>query len=86
MRVRLPPWGPILNTGMKIEDIILLEYPVGSSWIKDLDFDEDSGIVTMELLNGAAYRFGGIDFATFNKWLSASSKGKFWHRAVKHVI
>jgi len=48
-----------------------------SSWIHDAERNGD-GSVTMTLENGRVYRVEDVPAATFNRWQSADSAGKFF--------
>lgn len=63
--------------------IELYESPVLSSWIEDLEFVAPSRVI-MTLLNGYQYTVGGVNRALYTQWMSAPSKGKFWHRRIKN--
>lgn len=54
----------------------LFEVAVLSSWIDDLDYDD--GDVIMTLLSGREYIIHDVDEDTFDEWVDANSKGKFW--------
>lgn len=62
------------------------EVSVISSWIDDLEYDEETETVTMTLLNGRMYWFDGIPKEIFDDWIEADSKGQYWHRVVKWLV
>lgn len=49
-----------------------------SSWIEEIEWDEDTETVTWTLLSGRMYEISGIDEDTFAEWELAKSPGKFW--------
>jgi hypothetical protein len=65
---------------MRIDEVILNEQMVFSSWISDLDLQGDD--IRMSLLSGNEYIVKGAG-SLFDEWTGAMSKGKFWHRAVR---
>lgn len=67
---------------MKIDELMLDEVAVLSSWIKDLKIDRD-GDVLMSLLSGRAYVISAVGKEIYQAWTAAGSKGKFWHSDIK---
>jgi hypothetical protein len=68
---------------MRLEQIEpIAEVSVISSWIQDLDYIGDN-VVLMTLNNGRQYRVLGVGEGLFRQWVSAPSKGKFWHSNIK---
>jgi hypothetical protein len=69
---------------MKIDEVVITEKPVISSWISDLTLVRGrSGNVTMTLGNGRKYSVKKVGSKLYNQWLNASSKGMFWHQNIK---
>lgn len=69
---------------MKIEEIMITEKPVISSWIADLTLTRGrSGNVTMTLGNGRKYSVKKVGTERYYQWINASSKGMFWHQYIK---
>lgn len=60
-------------------DMYLCEEYVSSSWIFDLTYSKEHGGVIMTLLSGRQYLINGVDEDTYQQWIAAASKGKFWH-------
>jgi hypothetical protein len=58
---------------------ILNEVSVNSSWIEDIDIEQDGNDVIMTLLSGRMYRLFDVPNDMFEMWTEASSPGKFWH-------
>lgn len=58
------------------------EVGVMSSWIADLEYIGEN-VVMMTLNNGRRYRILGISEGLFRQWVSAPSKGKFWHSHIR---
>jgi len=72
---------------MKINEIerMLDEEAVFSSWIDDLSLTKDgSGDVLMTLHSGRRYVVSGVGKPLYLEWVSALSKGKFWHSDIKN--
>lgn len=70
---------------------MLLETLVLSSWIWDITWDEDNQTIRMTTKNkknGAkkTYVLHGLTEEIANRWIKSNSKGKFWHRLIKHII
>lgn len=59
---------------------ILTEAPVISSWISDLEFENNN--VIMILGNGKEYIVKNVTFPLYQKWFNSSSKGSFWHKNI----
>lgn len=59
----------------------LNEMEVFSSWIEILTYD--NGSVIMQLLNGNEYEIDRVSMGLYSRWVSAPSKGKFWHRNLR---
>lgn len=66
---------------MKLDELTLTEQAVLSSWIDDLTLDKNGVIMTLG--NGRQYRVARVSPTTYRAWVSAPSKGKFWHRRIK---
>lgn len=64
---------------------ILTEKRVESTWITELLYTRPTRTLTMKLSNGKAFAIAGISRTTFERWLKAPSKGRFWHNAIKGV-
>lgn len=67
----------------------LLEEPVDSSWIADIDAEyQDDGtlLVIMTTLDGREYELPGIDKKTYREWLKAPSKGRFWWSRIRDLV
>lgn len=58
---------------------------VFSSWIEDLTYDYENKSVIMTLLNGRQYTIEDVPEEIYQEWLSAYSKGKFWHSDIKGI-
>jgi hypothetical protein len=76
-----------INTRMRYmefaEHIHLQEQPVMSSWISDLTLQNNNADVTMALGNGRRYAVRGVGPTVFQQWVTAPSKGKFWHGQIR---
>lgn len=62
---------------------ILKEVKVQSSWISNLIYNRPNKILTWRLSNGREYSVENISRSMFEKWKSAPSKGRFFHRYIK---
>lgn len=62
---------------------VLNEVEVISSWIAELEWDDDG--VIMILNSGREYKVHDVDFETFEEWVKAPSKGKFWHSDIRDM-
>ena len=70
---------------MRIDEVIIDEESVISSWISDLTLTNGgSGNVTMALGNGRRYSVRGVGKQLYDAWIAAESKGKFWHQQIKN--
>lgn len=70
---------------MRIDEIILTEQSVISSWIAGLTMVKGrSGDVTMALGNGRRYLVKGVGSQLYQQWLAAPSKGTFWHENIRN--
>ena len=65
---------------------ILCEKPVESAWITDLTYNRPNKIITMRLSNGKSYSIPGATRTTFERWVNAPSKGKFFHERIKDTF
>ncbi len=68
---------------MRLFELNLDEEAVLSSWIEDLAIDKD-GDVLMSLHSGRSYVIQNLGKDTYQTWISAGSKGKFWHSNIKN--
>lgn len=55
--------------------------PVQSTWITNLSFSVNQ--VTMSLSNGSNYIVDNVDKKMYKQWISAPSKGKFFHDNIR---
>lgn len=62
-----------------IDRNILKEVAVNSSWIEDIDLEQDGNDVIMTLLSGRMYRLFNVPSDLYDEWLDSGSKGRFWH-------
>lgn len=65
---------------MKIAEVT--EAPVVSSWITDITLADDDS-VTVALNDGKRYRVEAVGDAVYQQWLTAPSKGRFFHEQIK---
>ena len=68
---------------MKIMEIIarLDEVAVLSSWIDEIDYNGND--VLMTLLDGNEYKVYDVEEDIYDEWVTAPSKGKYWHGYVR---
>lgn len=67
---------------MRLDELeMIAEVNVISSWIEDLEYEDDS--VVMTLISGRQYRIHDIDYEIYEEWMKSMSKGKFWHSDIK---
>ena len=64
--------------------IALLEEFVSSSWIDELEYDEEMGGVWMRTLGGGEYLIQ-MPQEEFEQWLKSPSKGKYWWSDIKGI-
>lgn len=70
---------------MKINEIIIKEVPVISSWIANITrVKGPSRNITMTLGNGKKYSVKNVDNRVYRNWIRAPSKGQFWHQNIKN--
>lgn len=72
-----------------IQESILNEEMVFSSWIEDLSYEQDDsnsgeGDVILTLRNGRSYTVYNVDYGLYEDWLNSASKGQFFHRYIKN--
>lgn len=68
---------------MRINEILVNEEPVLSSWISDLTLQNNERDVTMALGNGRRYAVYNVGPQNYTAWVRSPSKGKFWHSNIK---
>lgn len=61
----------------------MLRQPVSSSNLRSVGYDDDSGVLEVEFTNGAVYQYLEVPDRIYSALVSASSKGKYLHQAVK---
>jgi len=64
------------SAGQRIDEVAVL-----SSWIDELDYED--GNVILQLLSGRNYIVHDVSEDTFEEWLDAPSKGKYWHSDIR---
>jgi hypothetical protein len=64
-------YNPKITETKRLDEVAVL-----SSWIDELDYED--GDVIMTLLSGREYIIQDVDEDTFDEWIDANSKGKFW--------
>lgn len=61
----------------------LTEKKVQSTWIVDVRYNRPKRIITMTLNNGRSFLIPGTSRSMFERWVSAPSKGTFFHEYIK---
>ena len=56
---------------------------VESSNIDSIGRDEATGVMRIQFQNGGLYAFKGVPISTFNEFLGAESKGKYFASQIK---
>ena len=57
--------------------------PVSSSTIAAIAYDEETGMLEVEFVSGAVYRYCGVHQDVFEDFRAAPSKGRFFNRHIK---
>lgn len=57
--------------------------PVSSSTIRSVGYDSESKTLEIEFENGGIYQYFGVPQDVYQRFMSASSKGKFHHAHIK---
>lgn len=57
--------------------------PAGSTFIDELEFDDDASTLTITFSDGAKYAYSGVTRATYRNFTLAPSLGGFFHRHIK---
>jgi len=70
---------------MRFNEIELVEDPVESSWIEDLEYSEAQDGVLMTLNNGRQYLVQDMSEDDFTFWFEAESKGQHWHAYIRDM-
>lgn len=60
-------------------------YPVDSSNVLEIGYDDYDGVLYVRFLNGALYYYEGVPPEVWDAFLYAPSKGKFVHTDLKNV-
>lgn len=58
---------------------------VESTNLSSVGYDEDSSILEVEFNDGSVYQYYSVPYYVFNELLTASSKGKYFHKNVKEA-
>ncbi len=58
-------------------------YPVESSNVAAVGYDVDEAVLEVTFHSGGVYRYYGVQESVFQRFLHASSKGKFFHQNIK---
>ncbi len=58
---------------------------VESSNLASVGYDEDSSIMEVEFNDGSVYQYYSVPSYVFDELLTASSKGKYFHKNVKEA-
>lgn len=67
-------------TQPKFEAVIEI---VGSTWIKNIQYDVATKILDAELLKGGRYRYRGVNVADFTSVVCAGSSGAAFNKVIK---
>jgi len=59
--------------------------PVESSNLKSVGYDPDTKILEIEFHHGGVYQYFDVPENTHFELMSASSKGKYFHKFIKNV-
>ena len=57
-------------------------YPVSSSWIESVDYDPQTSQLTGHFVGGRSFTLP-VDKSTFDAFINAPSKGRFWNQNFK---
>lgn len=60
-------------------------YPVDSSNVNEIGYDDMEGVLYVRFLNGALYYYESVPPEVWESFLYASSKGRFVHTDLKNV-
>jgi hypothetical protein len=60
-------------------------FPVSSSNVESVGYDEESQIVFVQFLNGSMYIYKGVEKHQFENLRDADSIGSYLHRNYKNV-
>lgn len=58
-------------------------HPVESSNIRSIGYDSDEGLLEVEFHSGGVYQYREVPENVFQRFLCASSKGRFFHQNIK---
>lgn len=58
--------------------------PVFSSNVASVGYDEDSETLEIEFKNGAVYQYSCVPIDEYKAFISADSKGTYFHQHIKH--
>lgn len=69
---------------MRLNEIIS-EVEVDSSWMHDIEHNEETNNVTMQTASGMVYIIQNVPVEIYTAWLAAPSKGAFFHANIKNT-
>jgi len=58
--------------------------PVKSSDLSHVEYDRDAGTLRVWFHSGGTYEYHGVPESTHDGLMGAASKGKYFHRHIKH--
>jgi len=60
-------------------------YPVTSSNVASIGYDEGSETLEVEFVDGSIYQYYGVPQNLYEQMIQASSKGRFLHAYIKNA-
>jgi hypothetical protein len=59
-------------------------YPVESSQISSVGYDEGTKVLVVEFSRGALYAYKNVEKGTYNNFIDSDSPGKFFNQMIKN--
>lgn len=61
----------------------MTRYPVSSSHIAAVGYDEADSVLEIEFADGAVYRYEGVAKTTYTQLIHAPSVGRYFHQRIR---
>jgi hypothetical protein len=59
--------------------------PVQSSALRSVGYQDNKGVLEVEFVNGAVYRYYGVPVSTYHGLMSAASHGRYFNQYIKRA-
>jgi hypothetical protein len=82
--IDVPDWDSYYEVEPKFLPAEVIMREVESGHIRRVSYDTYKHSMFLEFHNGSRYLYAGVPLSVFNSFLTAKSKGKYFHRYIEN--